>query len=236
MSGGVNIELSWPTVHQDILTEAGKLMVGAEALNRGFARLAGLMAAFKQTEGWREYAYPSFNHFILFLSEQYRLKPRTLYQHIAIAEKLLPLVGAAGLDKMGVSKALEVTYAARRAQSPVRPELLEAAMDEKNGRSEIRALAHRLYELKPGEQVKGTYVDLGGFYMDDEQYKSFTEGVDLTCTLLQLPKEMPQWLRFQKCILAWIQEFSGTYSSEVYGVAELPPANEESNEHGNHAL
>lgn len=200
--------------------EASSLKVGEVNLNRGYARLAGMLVMFKLNEGWRETKHSSFNSYILGLSEKYGRSPQQLYAYVSAAEKLLPVIGEAGLDRMGISKAQELIRAAKHAKMSIPQGLIEAALDDRNGVAEMRALAHQTFELK-GEAPKGKYLDIGGFYADDEQHKTFVEAVKISMRKLNLPTEMPDWKKRQLIILFWAQEICGTYAAEVYAPPQV---------------
>lgn len=204
------------TLCQQVEREAALLQSGEINLMRGYAKLARLLVMVKFNEAWREAGQSSLNAYILTLSERYNRKPQTLYAYITAAEKLLPFAGEEGLDKMGITKALEIVRASNKSKKNITQELVTAAMAEAVTVGEVRALAHRFFELN-GEMPKGKYVDVGGFYADEEQYKTFVEAVKISMRVLGLPPEMPDHIKRMRIILFWAQEITGTYAADVYG-------------------
>ncbi len=200
--------------------ELALLKSSENILNRGYARLAGLLVIAKLNESWRDENHPSFGAYVMSVANFLGKSHQQIHAYITAAEKLLPLVGEGGLDKMGISKATELVRASRKSSKPLTPALLEAALDPSKRVDEIRALAHAELELG-GVAPKGRYLDIGGFYVDDEQYKTFVEAVKISQRILALPQDMPDWQQRQRIILFWAQEISGTYAADVYG--ELPP-------------
>jgi hypothetical protein len=198
------------------------VVAGDVSLSRGYARLAHLLMLFKLNEGWRECGYNSFNSYLLTLKEKYNRSSQQLYAYVACAEKLLPYCGEAGLEKMGVSKGMELVKASKRAKKDIPKELIDAALQDSNGVSEIRALAFKVFELEGQDLPRGWYQDFGGAYLDEEEQKTFKEAVQVTKRYLGLEKETPEWLQRKRIILAWAQEFLGAYSADIYGKPTSP--------------
>lgn len=203
----------------DIETEVVLVVANEFKVSRGYAKLARLLSLFKLNESWRELGHSSFNSYLLTLKEKYNRSSQQLYAYVAVAEKLLPLVGEEALDKMGVTKATAIVKAASKAKKNIPQELIDLALDEKIDVEQIRAFAFKLFELN-GEQPKGKYQDFGGAYLDEEEQKTFREAVLVTKCFLNIPSEAPDWLQRKRIIMAWAQEFLGSYSADVYGVPD----------------
>jgi hypothetical protein len=204
------------TLCQMVEREAALLQSGEINLLRGYAKLARLLMMVKLNEAWRDAGHSSLNAYILSLEERYNRKPQTLYAYISAAEKLLPYAGEEGLDRMGITKAMEIVRAANKAKKDISQALVNEAMKDEVTADEVRALAHRFFELN-GEMPKGKYVDVGGFYADEEQYKTFVEAVKISMRVLNLPPEMPDHIKRMRIILFWAAEINGTYAADVYG-------------------
>lgn len=195
-------------------------------LMKGYARLARLLLLVKLNEGWREAGQPSLNAYMLTLSERYSKSPQQLYSYISVAEQLLgPGCHEDDLDKMGITKAQELVRAARKGKKSIPPELIAKAIEDGTTVAEIRALAHVAFELG-GEMPKGKYIDLGGFYADPEEYRTFADAVKISMRILGISPDMPLALQRKKIHLFWSQEISGTYAAEAYGTPEAPPSGE----------
>lgn len=204
------------TLCQMVEREAALLKSGEINLLKGYAKFARLLVMVKFNESWREAGHSSLNAYILTLSERYGRKPQTIYAYISVAEKLLPLAGEEGLDKMGITKAMEIVRGANKAKKDISRELVMAAMKDEVTVDEVRALVHKFFELN-GEMPKGKFIDVGGFYADEEQYKTFVEAVKISMRVLNLPQEMPDHVKRMRIIMFWAQEINGTYAAEVYG-------------------
>src|SRR5579864_1014867 len=160
------------TICQMADREAASLRLGEINLLKGYAKFARLLVMVKFNESWREAGYNGLNSYILSASEKCGRRPQVLYSYISAAEKLLPLAGEEGMDKMGITKALEIVRAAKKSKKDIDKRLVLEAMKDGVTVDEVRALAHKYFELN-GEMPKGKYIDVGGFYADEEQYKTF---------------------------------------------------------------
>lgn len=200
----------------EIEMEVAAVVANEFKVSRGYAKLARLLSLFKLNESWRELGHSSFNSYLLTLKEKYNRSSQQLYAYVAVAEKLLPLVGEEALDKMGVTKATAIVKAASKAKKNIPQELIDLALDETTDVEQIRAFAFKLFELN-GEQPKGKYLDIGGFYVDDEQRATFNDAVRISIRVLGLPPEMPDWQKRQLIIMFWAQEINGTYAADAYG-------------------
>lgn len=202
----------------EIESEVVAVVADEFSVSRRYAKLARLLSLFKLNEGWRDAGHASFNSYLLTLKEKYNRSTQQLYAYVQVAEKLLPLIGEAALDKMGVTKATEIVKAAGKAKRNIPQELITAALDDSTGVHEVRALAHKLFELDGSPMPKGSYLDIGGFYVDDEQRAIFNDAVRISIRVLGLPPEMPDWQKRQRIILFWAQEINGTYAADAYGI------------------
>ena len=201
----------------EITQEVVSLAEGEFSLNKGYARLAGMLARFKATEAWRDVGYSSFNAYLLSLQEKYGRSSKQLYVYIAAAEQLLPYASETDINRMGITKAEALARAAKKAGKPITAGLLAAALDAKIGVNELKGLAHQAYNLPAGELPKGNWFDFGGAYLTAEERKIFVEAVKIAIRVLDLPKEMPEWLQRKRVLLAFASEFDGTYRRDVYG-------------------
>ncbi len=197
--------------------EVASLAEGEFNLNKGYARLAGMLVRFKAAEVWRELGHSSFNSYLLSIQERFGRSAKQLYVYIGVAEYLLPTISEANLNLMGVTKAEALARASKKAGRAVTPELLSAALDGKIGVQEIKALAHQAYNLPAGELPKGTWQDFGGAFLTVEERKVFVDAVKVTTRVLGLGNDIPDWVKRKNIILAWAAEFSGTWAAEAYG-------------------
>jgi len=210
----------WPSGTAVLIEEQLRSLAANEVnLERGYARLACLLLTFREAEGWRELNYRSWGDYMKSLQLNFNRDVRTLYAYVAVAEKLLPRVGADAMDKIGIAKGLEMVRAANRAKQHIPNALIEAALDAKTTVDHVRALACKLFNYECGADA-GKYIDLGGFYADDEQLKLYKEAVKISEMYLNLPPDMHPVVKKQRIFMFWASEICGTYAAEVYGDKE----------------
>lgn len=172
-----------------------------------------MLVMFKLNEGWRG-THTSLNSYILDLSRRYGRSTQQLYAYIMVAEHLLPSIGEEGMNRLGIGKASELVRAAKRTKKPISKELIEKCSATDVTVSQVRAMSHIAFETN-GEPPKGKFVDIGGFFADEEEYKIFVDACKVSMKVLGITKEMPEGLQRKKIILFWAQEALGTYEAEV---------------------
>lgn len=206
-----------------IQQEAGKAAEGERQLDRSYARLAGFLGHFKKIEGWRFVLnasgkeFGSMAQYIGSLCQTYGRSSGQLWAYTEVGDKLLPQVGETKLDQMGVSKAFELVRASKQAKQPITPELIEAALDASTTIRDVRAAAHVAFDLAGTPPPSGKWVDMGGFYADENEIKELKEFWEIAKRVLEIPKEAPEWRKRRDAIMAAIKDFNGTYAHEVYG-------------------
>jgi hypothetical protein len=214
------------TLRQAIYGELKQIIPTEASLERGYARLGGLLAAFKSCEGWRGLngadgqPYPNFDAFMLELRERYNRGRTQLYQFCSVAEKLLPMISADTLDEMGISKATEIKRAIGGVPGrAVTPEILEAARNPKVTIKQLRAILADAFNITD-ERPAGQWFDFGGAYLTPDERKAFVDAVKVTTAILGLKNDVPDHIQRKEIFLAWAAEFEGTHAAEVYGTNE----------------
>ena len=189
-------------------------------LEQSWIRLGVLLSSFKAQEYWRQFKeYPTFDDFISELKHRFNRGRTVLYGYLAVAEVLLPTMSADVLEKMGISKALELKRALKTLDGkPLPAGLLEAALDPSKTTTELRGAIGSALHIT--EEPKGTWLDLQGFFMLPDERKEFKEAFLATEGLLGLSNSLPDHIRRKCVIIAWMQEFYGTHAAEFNGVQQ----------------
>ena len=202
-----------------IFTELEGTTVACFALEQSWVRLGVLLSEFKQQEHWRSLGYQTFDDFISELKSKFNRGRTVLYGYLAVAEVLLPTMSADVLEKMGISKALELKRAMKKLDGkPLPAGLLEAALDPSKTTTELRGAIGSALHIT--EEPKGTWLDLQGFFMLPDERKEFKEAFLATEGLLGLSNSLPDHIRRKCVIIAWMQEFYGTHAAEFNGVQQ----------------
>ncbi len=194
-------------------------------LEQSWVRLGILLSEFKGKELWRHYnEYQVFDDFISELKERYKRGRTQLYGYMGAAEALLPIMSPEQLERIGISKALELKRAQKKLDGKkLSTELINGALDPTKTASELRGAIGA--ELHLTEEPKGSWLDLQGFFMLPDERKEFKEAFLATEGLLGLSNTLPDHIRRKEVILAWMREWYGTHAAEFNGVQQ--PANAE---------
>lgn len=211
-------------LRRKIYNEIEGTSVACFALDRSYVRIGVLIAEFKARECWRSWSkeYTTFDDFIGELKLRFKIGRTQLYGYVAVAEVLLPTIGAEKLEQMGVSKALELKRAVKKLEGkPLPPALLDAALDATKTTKELRGTIGQALNLT--EEPKGTWLDLDGFFITAEERGEFKKAFLATEALLGLTRDIPDHIRRKEVILTWMREWYGTHAVEVNGAKQ--PAN-----------
>ncbi len=208
-------------LRRKIYNEIEGTSVACFALDRSYVRIGVLIAEFKARECWRSWSkeYTTFDDFIGELKLRFKIGRTQLYGYVAVAEVLLPTIGAEKLEQMGVSKALELKRAVKKLESkPLPPALLEAALDASKTTKELRATIGQALNLT--EEPKGSWFDLDGFFMTPEERAEFKAAFLATEAMLGLTRSTPDHVRRKEVITTWMKEWYGTHAAEVNGTTQ----------------
>lgn len=214
-------------LRQAIYSELGEIIPTETTLDRGYARLGGLLAAFKAGEHWRGLSgadgalYSNFDSFMLELRERYNRGRTQLYAFCSVAEKLLPVVSADTLDQIGISKAQEIKRAISGMPGrKLTPEIIAAAVNPKTTIKELRAILHAAFNITEDDRPVGQWFDFGGAYLTPEERAEFVEAIKVGIAVLGIKKETADWIQRKEIILYMAREFFATHAAEVYGPKE----------------
>lgn len=186
------------------------------ALDQSWTRVGVLLVQFKACEGWRPLGYGCFDDFMEELKVKFKRGRTQLWGYLGVAETLLPTIGAAKLEQMGISKALELKRAMKKLEGKPLPQaLIDAALDSAKTTKELRGDIGVALNLT--EEPSGTWFDLDGFFMTKEEREEFKEAIKATVTLLGLKKDLPEHIRRKEIIMSWMREWYGTHAAEVNG-------------------
>lgn len=200
-------------LRDQIEQEAASISSSEAKLSSQYAKFASMLVMFKLNEGWRG-THTSLNSYILDLSRRYGRSTQQLYAYITVAEHLLPSIGEEGMNLLGIGKASELVRASRRTKKPITKELIAEVSKPEVTVAQVRAITHQAFELG-GELPKGKFVDIGGFFADEEEHRTFVDAVKVSMKLLNIDKALPEVIQRKKIILFWAQEILGTYQAEV---------------------
>jgi hypothetical protein len=191
--------------------------VACFALEQSWTRLGILLAEFKMKEHWRKFAeYKTLDDFIRELKHKFNRGRTQLYGYMGACETMLPLCSRNELEKMGISKVLELKRAVKQLPvgTELPQELVQKALNPEATAKELRADVGKFLHAAPDDH--GTWMDLDGFYITPEERKEFKEAWLATEALLNIKPDVPEHLRRKAVFLTWMREWWGTHAKEYF--------------------
>lgn len=201
-------------LRQAIYEQLGAAAENETVLEHSWMKLGALLVKFKAAEYWRTLGYQTFADFMLELRDKYNRGRTQLWSYLTVAEKLLPIIPAATLEEIGITKALEIKRALASGKT-IPPEIIEAARKQTTTIKELRAALGAALNFSMGGQP-GTWFDFNGTYLTAEEREEFRQAVKLTITLLEIAPHVPEHIQRKEIFFAWLREFIGTHAAEVY--------------------
>lgn len=206
-------------LRQKIYAQLDDICKTEQGLGRGYVRFGEMMVRFKSSESWRPLGYGSFDLFMSELGHRYRIGRTQMWSYLTVAEKLLPVIDAATLEEIGISKAMELKRGLKKANGkPLPVSIIEAARKQETTIKEVRALIGQAFNLAPDD--KGAWFDFDGCFMTPEERKEFKDAVRTTKTLLGITNDVPEHIQRKEIFFTWMREFDATHRAEVYGPQE----------------
>jgi hypothetical protein len=184
-------------------------------------RLGELLSVCKAGEHWRAAGFEGFPAFMADLGAKYKRGKTQLWAYLNAHEALSALVAPNVLERIGISKCLEIRRQLKKANGkPLTPELIEMAQQQSVTTKELRAALCTAFSVVD-DQPTGTWFDCDGFYVTPEERKEFIAAVKLTMKLLGIQPHVPEHIQRKEIFFAWLREFSGTHAADVYGGASI---------------
>jgi hypothetical protein len=196
-------------------------MLGECALEVTWMRLGGMLADFKAQEYWRKLGYPHFDAFVEELRHKFHKGRHQLFAYMSVYEVLSPYYNAEQLEKLGISKALEIKRAVKATRAALPTKVMEAALLPTTKVKELRALIGQALNL-PDDRETGTWFDFGGTYFTDDERAEFTAAVKVAMLQLGIKPHVPEHIQRKEIFLSWAREFFQTWAHEVYGPQDSP--------------
>jgi hypothetical protein len=186
-------------------------------LDTDFAKLGSLLLKIRAKKYWAAWDFTSFSKYIQSLRKQVKKGRTQLYATIGIAEQLLPIVGEAAIEKMGISKAAELKRVVKSTGGR-RPseKLLEAAVNSEVSLEEFRVAVFEETHVKSDHP--GTFRHMPGFLATAEEWAWFEAGYDIVAkTDPPISHETPEWARAKEIQFRLLANFRATFEAEVTG-------------------
>ena len=181
------------------------------------ARLGLLLLEVSQSELFRPLGFASFNGWLKDRVEKFpNLKRSQLYVHMGVAKYLLPHIDPGKLERMGISKAKEISDMIRLTGKYPDADIIEAAENRFTTIEQLRAMLHERYALPAEEKPEGEYYDFGGFYAEPEEIEELNRALDVAArTDPAIGKGVPDPMRKKECLIRFAREYLATYEATV---------------------
>jgi len=215
---------NWKQIESEVLrrsiyNELEGTSVACFALEQSWVRLGILLSKFKQQEHWRSLGYLSYDDFLHELKVKFKRGRTILYGYVSAVEALLPIMNEEAIEKIGISKALELKRAQKQLNGkPLPASVIIAAASKDVTASDLRAELAKVTHAT--EEPKGTWLDLQGFFITADERAEFKEAFLATESLLGLSNTVPDHIRRKEVFLCWMREWYGTHATEINGVQQ----------------
>lgn len=213
---------------QDLLAriyqQLGEATTGEVALEHSWMRLGAMLLQYKNAGAaqWKKDGFDTFEIFMLGLRDKYNRGRTQLWGYINAAEYFLPTVDSSTLEKIGISKALEMRRQSRLVGKPVPEEIVKVAALQTTTIKELRAMLGAAFNIQD-DGPAGTWFDFQGTYYTAEQKAEFKDAVRVAMKVLGLKPNVPDHIARGEIMLAFAKEFFGTHAPEVYGKQQAEP-------------
>jgi len=189
-----------------------KLLSAEFGLDHGYAKLGLLLTEVSEQELWREAGYKSFDTYLELLSDKYHRGRTQLYHYYSSVREMRPYLTEGQMNEMGISKLGVLKKATKELGFPPNNDVIETALDPKKTVSDVRKAVAQNHKLTQEEQT-GTWFDLGGFFVTDEEklvIKSAFEAAWRTDPVIQ--KTVKEQIRTKEGLFRLCMEYLGSHS------------------------
>jgi hypothetical protein len=182
-------------------------------LGKAYVRLGCLSLEVRENKYWSSWGYPSFGSFVDSIKDRLDRGRSTVYATISVAERLLPHVLEADLERMGISRAQELARFVKQSGRKVTPRLLLMALDDSRTIEELHSAV--LEELQEKGEVKGKWwAPFAGSYYTPEEKLEVQQAMSAARNVLGLGVEVPDHQAHKLILLAFAQEFQSSNPME----------------------
>lgn len=200
-------------LQQQIDSVASEISSGEHTISSRWVRLGSLVHQVRQKKYWDAYGYHSFGSYVASLEPKIKRKRSQVYLCVGVIETLGSQVSEANLETMGISKANELKKYVKESGKIVSDDLLQAALDPEVDIDKLKAAVADALHKSPDE--KGSWLDLGGFYVTDDERKLILETLELAKNIDPVvPHDIPEHAQKKEAVLRLVMEFQSTYGGQ----------------------
>ena len=196
-------------------------------LARSYARLGGLLREVKNQQYWIAYGYDRFSSYLESVRTKIGRERSQVYAILSVAETLLPLMSESSLEAVGISKAHELRRLVKEGGN-VKTEILDPDNQTEDTAGSVRIMDYAARSsvtakqlrvkvnelLHIHEDVKGSWLDLGGLYATEEERHEIDQFWEVGRKFLGIVNEESDHLWKKEVFLAAIRESVSTWVIE----------------------
>jgi hypothetical protein len=200
-------------IHQQILAIMNEAHAKEAELQSSYIKLGSLIFTMQAKSLWIPLNYSTWTEYFTFLQEKFDSSRSSLYAYMSIAKTLQPIVGEKKLLDMGVTKAGDLKKAVVASGKAPSPEILAQAVNPKISTKQFRQDLFEEMHVKDHNE-KGTWFDMGGFYLTPDEKIELLETLDLAKNIdPPIPNSLPEHVQRKAAIMRLVHEFKSTWGN-----------------------
>lgn len=200
-------------LQQQIDSVASEISSGEQTISSRWVKLGSLVYQVRQKKYWSAYGHHSFGSYVVTLEPKIRRKRSQIYLCVGVIETLGSQVSEEDLETMGISKANELKKYVKESGKIIPSELLQLALSSEIDLDNLKASVADALHKTPDE--KGSWLDLGGFYVSDDERRLILDTIELAKNIDPVvPHDIPEHAQKKEAVLRLVMEFQSTYGGQ----------------------
>lgn len=203
------------TIFEQIDSLINRLLTKESDLDHGYAKLGLLLVEVSEQELWREAGFKSFDTYLTTVIEKYHKGRTQMYAIFTSVREMRPYLTEGQMNDMGITKLNQLKKATAKLGFPPNNAVMEVALDPKSTVADVRKAVAQNHQFTE-EEAKGTWFDLGGFFVTDDErlvLKSAFSAAWATDPVVQ--KSVKNEIRTKEGLLRMAMEYLATHEDAV---------------------
>jgi hypothetical protein len=199
------------SVSNDLLSKVDLLLsevTASEALlDVNWIRLGTLLESIQVNKDWKE-KFKSFGAYLKEVVEKHTIKRSQLYNYIAVARTLRPILTVEQLTQIGISKARALTDGFKALGGMLPKEAIETALDASKTAENVKEAIFKGSNV----EEKGDWYSLSGFVVSKDERATldlFFETAKRTDPVI--PNSWKSWQVLKECLLRASMEYISSH-------------------------
>lgn len=199
---------------QDQIAELTQVILAEkQSMDSNFVRLSQLINEVRAKKYWLLGNFRTFGDYLADCETKFNIGHSQLYIGMKITRNLLPSMAEQDLVDIGISKAGVLSkYVEQSGQTTIPDDILLAAKDSKVTKDQLDAAVNT--KLHNVTQEQGKWMNLGGFFVDEDERKEIEDALAIAASLDPvIPNTIPAWQQQKERILRLSREFISSWSN-----------------------